>query len=197
MAALWMAGAGTSLSQAQELRLIDTCIQLTALFAEFTERRALFLAEDGAVTLLELLQTCTSVKARTARPSILSWRVESFIKKPQGSSAKSIGTVGFTLWYLQSTACEQSGDMQVVLAALELVNALVAGGPRVLASLCLLGYVPAIAGFAGARHDRAMRLQAALFVQELTRTNLATVEMLLACRARFLFLLHLLLLRML
>jgi len=73
-------------------------------------------------------------------------------------------------------------DLQVVLAGLELANALVAGDASVMETMCLVGIVPTIARFAAASWARGIRLQAALFVQQLCRTSLATAQMFVACQ---------------
>ena len=75
-------------------------------------------------------------------------------------------------------------DLQVVLAGLELANALVAGDASVMETMCLVGIVPTIARFAAASWARGIRLQAALFVQQLCRTSLATAQMFVACQVQ-------------
>ncbi len=74
--------------------------------------------------------------------------------------------------------------MQVVLAGLELANALVASDASVMETMCLVGIVPTIARFAAASWARGIRLQAALFVQQLCRTSLATAQMFVACQVQ-------------
>lgn len=74
--------------------------------------------------------------------------------------------------------------MQVVLAGLELANALVASDASVMETMCLVGIVPTIARFAAASWARGIRLQAALFVQKLCRTSLATAQMFVACQVQ-------------
>ncbi|DBA67330.1 TPA: hypothetical protein ACH3X2_001627 [Trebouxia sp. C0005] len=71
---------------------------------------------------------------------------------------------------------------KVVLAGLELANALVASDASVMETMCLVGIVPTIARFAAASWARGIRLQAALFVQQLCRTSLATAQMFVACQ---------------
>ncbi len=75
-------------------------------------------------------------------------------------------------------------DLQVVLAGLELANALVASDASVMETMCLVGSVPTIARFAAASWARGIRLQAALFVQQLCRTSLATAQMFVACQVQ-------------
>ena len=72
--------------------------------------------------------------------------------------------------------------VQVVLAGLELANALVISDASVLETMCLVGIVPTVARFAAASWPRGIRLQAALFVQQLCRTSLATAQMFVACQ---------------
>ena len=72
--------------------------------------------------------------------------------------------------------------MQVVMAGLELANALVASDASVMETMCLVGIVPTVARFAGGAWARGIRLQAALFVQQLCRTSLATAQMFVACQ---------------
>lgn len=72
--------------------------------------------------------------------------------------------------------------MQVVMAGLELANALVASDASVMETMCLVGIVPTVARFASAAWARAIRLQAALFVQQLCRTSLGTAQMFVACQ---------------
>jgi len=74
--------------------------------------------------------------------------------------------------------------LQVVLAGLELANALVASDASVMETMCLVGIVPTVARFATASWARGIRLQAALFVQQLCRTSLATAQMFVACQVQ-------------
>ncbi|KAL3139702.1 hypothetical protein ABBQ38_004012 [Trebouxia sp. C0009 RCD-2024] len=71
---------------------------------------------------------------------------------------------------------------KVVLAGLELANALVVGNASVMEAMCLVGVVPTVARFAAPAWARGVRLQAALFVQQLCRTSLATAQMFVACQ---------------
>lgn len=75
--------------------------------------------------------------------------------------------------------------VQVVLAGLELANALVVGNASVMEAMCLVGVVPTVARFAAPAWARGVRLQAALFVQQLCRTSLATAQMFVACQVCF------------
>ena len=77
---------------------------------------------------------------------------------------------------------QQALVMQVVLAVLELANALVANDSAVLEAMCLVGIVPIVARFAAPSWARPIRLQAAYFVQNLCQTSLATAQMLVACQ---------------
>lgn len=70
----------------------------------------------------------------------------------------------------------------MVLAGLELANALVANNASVMETMCLVGIVPTVARFAAATWARGIRLQAAHFVQQLCRTSLATAQMFVACQ---------------
>lgn len=72
--------------------------------------------------------------------------------------------------------------VQVVLAALELANALVANEPAIMEAMCLVGVVPVVARYATAAWAKPLRLQAALFVQTLCQISLATAQMLVACQ---------------
>lgn len=72
--------------------------------------------------------------------------------------------------------------MQVVLAVLELANALVANDTAVMETMCLVGIVPIVARFTTQSWARPIRLQAAYFVQNLCQTSLATAQMLVACQ---------------
>ena len=72
--------------------------------------------------------------------------------------------------------------VQVVLAALELANALVAQESAVMETMCLVGIVPTVARYAHTTWPRQIRLQAALFVQHLCQTSLATAQMFVACQ---------------
>lgn len=72
--------------------------------------------------------------------------------------------------------------MQVVLAGLELANALVASDASVMETMCLVGIVPTVARFATSAWARGIRMQAAIFVQQLCRTSLATAQMFVACQ---------------
>lgn len=72
--------------------------------------------------------------------------------------------------------------MQVVLAALELANALVAGDSAIMEAMCLVGVVPVVARYATAAWARPIRLQAAFFLQTLCHISLATAQMLVACQ---------------
>lgn len=75
--------------------------------------------------------------------------------------------------------------LQVVLAGLELANALVANNASVMETMCLVGIVPTVARFAAPTWARGIRLQAARFVQHLCRTSLATAQMFVACQVGF------------
>ena len=75
--------------------------------------------------------------------------------------------------------------LQVVLAGLELANALVANDASVMETMCLVGIVPTVARFAAPTWARGIRLQAACFVQQLCRTSLATAQMFVACQVGF------------
>lgn len=75
--------------------------------------------------------------------------------------------------------------LQVVLAGLELANALVAGSASIMEPMCLVGMVPTVARFAAPAWARGVRLQAARFVQQLCRTSLATAQMFVACQVCF------------
>ena len=70
----------------------------------------------------------------------------------------------------------------MVLAGLELANALVANNASVMETMCLVGIVPTVARFAAPTWARGIRLQAAHFVQQLCRTSLATAQMFVACQ---------------
>lgn len=59
MAALRPAGRGGAAGGAASARdspMVDACQQLAALFAEHPDRRAIFLAQDGIVAIIELLE---------------------------------------------------------------------------------------------------------------------------------------------
>ena len=75
--------------------------------------------------------------------------------------------------------------LQVVLAGLELANALVANNASAMETMCLVGVVPTVARFAAPSWARGIRLQAACFVQHLCRTSLATAQMFVACQVGF------------
>lgn len=75
--------------------------------------------------------------------------------------------------------------LQVVLAGLELANALVADNASVMETMCLVGIVPTVARFAAPTWARGIRLQAARFVLQLCRTSLATAQMFVACQVGF------------
>ena len=80
---------------------------------------------------------------------------------------------------------EKLAGLQVVLAGLELANALVASNASVMETMCLVGIVPTVARFAAPTWARGIRLQAARFVQQLCRTSLATAQMFVACQVCF------------
>lgn len=71
---------------------------------------------------------------------------------------------------------------QVVLAALELANALVAGDARLLEAACLLGLPPAVTRYAFAAWPLPLRAQAAAFVHVLCHASPATARMFVACQ---------------
>ena len=80
------------------------------------------------------------------------------------------------------TQFDKNVCLQVVLAGLELANALVASDASVMETMCLVGIVPTVARFATATWAKGIRLQAARFVQQLCRTSLATAQMFVACQ---------------
>lgn len=66
MAALRPAGRGGAggAASARDSPMVDACHQLAALFAEHPDRRAVFLAQDGIVAIIELLEE----RSHKARP---------------------------------------------------------------------------------------------------------------------------------
>lgn len=76
-------------SSAHDSPLVDACQQLTALFAEHPQRRSIFLAEDGLVALIELLEE-RSHKA-SAVPLLLVSHCWIFL--PQSRTSRSFNYV--------------------------------------------------------------------------------------------------------
>lgn len=50
------AGGAGGAASARDSPMVDACQQLAALFAEHPDRRATFLAQDGIVAIIELLE---------------------------------------------------------------------------------------------------------------------------------------------
>lgn len=69
------------------------------------------------------------------------------------------------------------------MAGLELANALVAGDEQFLDALCLAGALPLVCRLALHTWPRAIRLQAALFLQQCCQAGRPTATMLVACQA--------------
>jgi len=74
-----------------------------------------------------------------------------------------------------------SGDVKVVQAGLELVNAVASNDVAVMESLSLIGMVPAVARFAESDSSTPVREQAALFIHQLCLAAPQTQQMLIAC----------------
>ena len=75
------------------------------------------------------------------------------------------------------------GPMQVLLAALQLTNAAVAGDITALEAAYLLGLVPPVLRYCRATWPRPLRVEAAAFVDALCCGSPASARMLVACQA--------------
>lgn len=70
---------------------------------------------------------------------------------------------------------------QAVYAVLYVLNQLIEGNSEYLEQLCLVGAVPLVLRFSVPEAPRLIRLQAALFVREVTHAGGMTLQMLVAC----------------
>ena len=81
--------------------------------------------------------------------------------------------------------------LQVAVHVLQLLNELVALDARALGQLALLGTVPAVAEYAAGGgppeivRTKDLRLQAALFLQQMAWMNLVSAQLLIACQASY------------
>lgn len=72
----------------------------------------------------------------------------------------------------------------MVLAALELANAVVANDAQLMEAACLLGLVPAVTRYAFSAWPTPLRMQAALFVRVVCHTSVSTARLFVACQVR-------------
>lgn len=121
----------------------------------------------GSPALSFLNQHCYSNSARSSTRDVRILRVSRF---PRAAPLALPGSVRVLR------------PRQVVLAALELANALVAGDARLLEAACLLGLPPAVTRYAFAAWPLPLRAQAAAFVHALCHASSATACMFVACQ---------------
>ena len=203
-------GAAANLGSARDAPILEAAAQLTALFGAHPSRRSSFLAEDGVVALIELLEERSHKVGHRPRllwGALLPWCWHASADSccmllvwnfPTVKTDMRIGCCHAYLWALSPafavggipaqehaehahhTVCVT--DAQVALAALELANAFVANDARLLEAACLLGLLPAVTRYAFAVWPPPLRAQAARFVHALCFVSDATARMLIACQ---------------
>ena len=211
MASSRQAAAGSM--TARETAVVEACQVLTSLVTESSDRKPVFVAEGGVIALMERLEERSTKVRITIKPSgrssgemhhcaaLQSWLdtlTEVCVTPMRPMSEDTCNSQGLPeqLSNCFALSCvvrsmDRSGvtklaGLQVVLAGLELANALVVGNASVMETMCLVGIVPTVARFAAPAWARGVRLQAARFVQQLCRTSLATAQMFVACQVMLL-----------
>eukprot|EP00698_Gefionella_okellyi_P024813 TRINITY_DN8855_c0_g1_i1.p1 TRINITY_DN8855_c0_g1~~TRINITY_DN8855_c0_g1_i1.p1 ORF type:complete len:951 (+),score=286.04 TRINITY_DN8855_c0_g1_i1:50-2902(+) len=74
------------------------------------------------------------------------------------------------------------GSPEVLHAVLQVVNQIIEDNVALQENLCLVGIIPAILKFAGPDSSLDIRIQAALFVQQMCFSSTLTLQMFIACR---------------